>query len=408
MRKNAPYSKSFTFQGKKYTVRAFTEEEVFRKLEAKKDEVYNNRLFEVEEMNMNQYFQQYQERREGKKSEQTLRTQRFQYAAVSQCPVDANGRLFGEVPLGELTVRHCNTLQRNLSKMKRGDKKPDSSNPGKALYTSQSINDMLALCKRIFEAAIIESQSNKGSLIFNPFKGVEPLRRTEPDATETTHRALTDEEIEKFFKAAAGSWYYWHYVFLLNSGLRCGELAALRLADIDFKNHTVKIERTATKSNAGAQVIGDRTKTKASRREIGLDDDLERAIKNQIEINKAALGAGPVIRIDKGDDSELTYLQKRNRDLSELIFLSSEGTLLNVTVINRDIRRKCQKAGIERFSCHAFRHTYATHAIEQGMNPNTLQKVLGHGSFKMTMDKYSHALPKNMLQEMNAVKFKIS
>jgi len=50
---------------------------------------------------------------------------------------------------------------------------------------------------------------------------------------------------------------------------------------------------------------------------------------------------------------------------------------------------------------HALRHTYATRAIESGMQPKVLQKILGHGSIKSTMDRYVHVTEDSML---NAVR----
>ena len=57
----------------------------------------------------------------------------------------------------------------------------------------------------------------------------------------------------------------------------------------------------------------------------------------------------------------------------------------------------CDKAGIKRFCMHALRHTYATRAIEYGMPPKTLQKLLGHASIKTTMDRYVHVTEDFML-----------
>ena len=59
---------------------------------------------------------------------------------------------------------------------------------------------------------------------------------------------------------------------------------------------------------------------------------------------------------------------------------------------------------IEYFSLHALRATFATRAIECGMNPQTLKTILGHSSFALTMDLYSHVLPNTKTEEMNRMK----
>ena len=66
------------------------------------------------------------------------------------------------------------------------------------------------------------------------------------------------------------------------------------------------------------------------------------------------------------------------------------------------IIQKINKTGTEfqPFTPHTFRHTFATRAIESGMNPKTLQRILGHGTLQMTMDLYCHVTEDTMFEEM--------
>ena len=73
------------------------------------------------------------------------------------------------------------------------------------------------------------------------------------------------------------------------------------------------------------------------------------------------------------------------------------------TPIDREIKRICAVCGVEPFTLHALRATFATRCIESGMNPKTLQEILGHSNFNITMSLYGHCLADTKKQELDKV-----
>ena len=92
--------------------------------------------------------------------------------------------------------------------------------------------------------------------------------------------------------------------------------------------------------------------------------------------------------------------------VDDRIFRSARGLVLNESHVSGDIERICKKAGVTKFTPHAFRDTFATRAIESGMNPKTLQEILGHSDIGMTMNLYAHVMEETKEKEMSLVEIK--
>lgn len=248
----------------------------------------------------------------------------------------------------------------------------------KDVYNTNYINQIIKLLSSVLCEAVLNSY-----LDYNPCEGVKNLKRTEPEARETIHRALTVEETTEFFEAAAGrnSWYLPLYEFLINTGCRIGEAGALQWSDIDLKNNVIHIRRTITAAETGYE-IGDSPKTDSSKRDIPMNAAIKAAIQKQEQANREMFGDNVI-------------------SMNDRIFKAFNGGFVCSDVVVRDMKVTLKDTSIKYFTPGGFRDTFATRAIETGMQPNTLKEILGHDSFSMTMDLYVHVMENTKQKEMN-------
>jgi len=374
-RKDGRWCETFTINGKKYFAYGSTRKEAIEKAADKKTLLQSKLNIKGVEMTLNQYHSKWVDARQGTVRGATLRRQQFDYKRCSEAVIDAAGTTFGDLKIVDIEVQHIRDLQKTLQATENKN--------GSQRYSNDTINASIDVIKHILNDAIKERIIN-----FNPCTAIKPLKRTIKPARETTHRALSIKETRAFLDAAASSYYLNVYKFMLYSGCRCGEVGALRLTDIDRKGGKLKIRRTLTKDENGVYIIGDSAKTNFGVRDIPLTEELLDTIKAQLEINKL-------------------LLPEKVTNIDALIFMSPEGNLLSDTCVNRDITRKCKAAGIDKFTAHALRDTFATRCIESGMNPKTLQEILGHSDIGITMNLYCHVMDETKVNEMKLVKIGI-
>lgn len=233
---------------------------------------------------------------------------------------------------------------------------------------------------RIVMYAMFDSALENELILKNPV--TKSVKCTSGRKSKRT-RALTIEEQRIFLKIVKDTSNYNQYALILQTGLRIGEMIGLRWSDVDFENKILHIRRTmGYRHSAGEWRIGE-PKTKNSIRDVPLTQEAVDILKNQKE--------------------KLKTLKVRPIEFSDSVFLSFDGTPTKNTAYDNRLRYYSDKAGIERFSMHTLRHTFATRCIEAGMKPKTLQMILGHSNIGITMNLYVHVTDDEKAKEIENI-----
>lgn len=275
----------------------------------------------------------------------------------------------GEMQLADITGRHIQDMVSELQ--------------GK--LASGTLRGICRLLKAILDAACARKYID-----CNPYHGIRI-----PGMEKQAPRILTRSEQKKVEQTAMAEEKE-EYIICLYTGLRVGELCALKWSDVDLDNRVLHVRNSVQRIPAGylsgrmGELTGKDEFSEAGGERSAVGD--EHSEKTALVIGRPK-SASSVREIPVSDHLAEILETKRVREQglgSEYLFPGTKKKFRDPRSMQIGISSMCRKMGIEGVHMHTLRHTFATRCLEKNVNYQVLSEFLGHSSPGITMEHYSH------------------
>ena len=253
----------------------------------------------------------------------------------------------GKIPLEKLSTMDLQKLYRKLMDKGRVERIESEHQPkGLSAKTVRNINQVISSAMDFAVAQKIISE--------NPCKNVS-LPKLEHKEMQT----IPAEQLQAFLQEAKSTGVYEMYYIELATGLRRGELLGLKWTDIDWKNGIIKVRRQVARVNG--EIVEAPLKTKNSYRAVSISPQAIEVLREQ-----------------------------KRKTNNQYVFPSPNGGPISPDSVNNMLKRVLERAGIPKVRFHDLRHTFATIALQNGVDIKTVSGMLGHFSAGFTLDTYAH------------------
>ena len=204
-------------------------------------------------------------------------------------------------------------------------------------------------------ASVMKLAKEQRLIVTEPTKGC-----ALPKLEHREMKTLPVEQLASFLREAKDSGVFEMYYIELATGLRRGELLGLKWEDIDFEHGNLRVKRQVARING--EVVEAPLKTKNAYRTLPLADDTIQVLNQQ----RKKVGSSP------------------------WVFPSPTGGPISPDSVLHMLHRVLKRAGLPKVRFHDLRHTFATLAIQNGVDIKTVSGMLGHFSAGFTLDTYAH------------------
>ncbi len=253
----------------------------------------------------------------------------------------------GKIPIEKLSTMDLQKLCRKLMDKGRVERIEAEKQP-KGL-SAKTIRNIMQIISSAMDFAVAQKIITE-----NPCKAVE-LPKVEKQEMQT----IPVEQLQAFLTEAKASGVYEMYYIELSTGLRRGELLGLKWTDIDWNHAVITVRRQVARVNG--EITEAPLKTKNSYRRVSISPQALEVLKTQ-----------------------------KAKTNSEYVFPSPTGGPISPDSVNNMLKRVLARAGIPKVRFHDLRHTFATIALQNGVDIKTVSSILGHFSAGFTLDTYAH------------------
>ena len=253
----------------------------------------------------------------------------------------------GDIPIEKLTSLQLQKFYRLLLTEGRVPRIESEKQPkGLSAKTVRNINQVIS--------SAMDMAVRHKLILSNPTEGCEL-----PKVEHREMKTLPAEQLGAFLREAKESGVYELYYMDLATGLRRGELLGLKWEDIDLQNGVIHVRRQVARVDGEVKELP--LKTKNSYRNISISQDAV-AMLTEMEAHRS----------------------------SDYVFPSSTGGPISPDSVNNMLHRVLKRAGLPSIRFHDLRHTFATLALQNGVDIKTVSGMLGHFSAGFTLDTYAH------------------
>ncbi len=263
------------------------------------------------------------------------------------------------------------------------------TNQGLQINTLESINTVL---RPTFQLAVRDDIIRK-----NPVDGAYCEIKKRQGGSRKTRRALTVEQQRAFMEYVSKNpfFYHWYpfFMFLLGTGCRIGEAIGIRWDDIDMEKRVISINHSLTYYQRADDSFKCEFRVSQPKTEAG------------IRLIPMMQPVYDVLKAEYERQEEEGFCVENVDGMTNFVFTNRFGGPHNPAAVNRAIKRivdthnseeevlakkqKREPIMIPRFSCHIFRHTFASRFCENETNIKVIQEVMGHADVSTTMNIYA-------------------